>query len=415
MRRRVAFALVVLVAALVVTTRDGEQRVQASGDVPPLGVIADRVEELRGLEFRSLPKVRRVTAREFQREVQRKVDRFSAAERRRARSEQDLLKLLGFESQRATPADLGDTTGILGVYDPPTRTLTIVTDAPGGLAQRELTYAHELTHALEDQHFSLPRFLRGSDDAAIARRALVEGSARHTEVAYAYRHFNTATSGRELARRVPASTYRGGINYFVNSDRFAYLDGARYVARLLREGGQRARDGAFRQPPATTEAVLHPPKTPAPEPARLRVGRVAPGFRRVETGAMGEFDTSQLLLLGAKLGPTAARDAAHGAAGWAGGRYQLWRAGPRGIRGCSRPCVERDLLAVRWRFDDRAQAAQFAVALRPYLENFQRLRPVGRSAWRGKVVGAAVRSRGNQVTFALAPAVGLARAVALRA
>jgi hypothetical protein len=414
-RRLLVGAVVIAVAAVVLLARGSTQPVQASDEVPPLAVIAKRVERLRGLEFRSLPKVKRVTAREFHHTIQREVDRFSAAERRRARSEQDLLKLLGFESRRATPADLGDTSGILGLYDPPSHTLTIVTDAQGSRWQRELTYAHELTHALEDQHFGLPRFLRGGDDAAVARRALVEGSARETEVAYAYRYLGRATSGRELAQRLPASTYHGSINYFLNSDRFAYLDGARYVARLLREGGQRTRDRAFRHPPATTEAVLHPPRTPAPEPARLRVARVAAGFHRVEKGTMGEFDTSQMLLFGARVGPTASRDAAHGAAGWAGGRYELWRAGSRGIAGCSRPCVERDLLAIRWRFDDRGEAAQFARALRPYLEDFQKLRPAGRAAWRGKVVGAALRTRGTQVTFALAPGIGLARHVATRA
>ena len=38
--------------------------------------------------------------------------------------------------------------------------------------------AHELTHALQDQHFGLEKFLKripGNDDASLARNSLIEG------------------------------------------------------------------------------------------------------------------------------------------------------------------------------------------------------------------------------------------------
>ena len=271
MTRRIALLAAVLIAGLIVVLGRGEERVEARDKVPPLATIAAPRRGAAGAEVQGAaqgPQGHREGSCSASRTASWTASAPSSAGAR-AR-EQDLLKLLGFESRRARPSDLGNTTGILGVYDPPSKTLTIVTDAQGSRAQKELTYAHELTHALEDQHFGgLPSINGGGDDASIARRALVEGSARFTEVAYAREHLGANVTRKDLASRVPASTVRGQINYFLNADRFAYLDGSRYVAQLVREGGQDARDAAFRQPPKATADILHP----------------TPGLRRPRAGA----------------------------------------------------------------------------------------------------------------------------------
>lgn len=127
MRAALAAAFLAAFAAVLVLRDDDP--VQAGDGLPSLETIAERVERLRGLEFDELPKVERVTARDLQKQAARELDRLGAAQRREARSEQDLLALLGFASRRSRVDDLASTAGIMGVYDPPSKTLTIVTDA----------------------------------------------------------------------------------------------------------------------------------------------------------------------------------------------------------------------------------------------------------------------------------------------
>ena len=67
---------------------------------------------------------------------------------------------------------------VIGYYDPRSKRMRIVSgngaDSP---ALVDITLAHELTHALEDQVFGLKEPEGGTDDETTARTALVEGTA----------------------------------------------------------------------------------------------------------------------------------------------------------------------------------------------------------------------------------------------
>jgi hypothetical protein len=120
------------------------------------------------------------------------------------------------------------------------------------------------------------------------------------------------------------------------------------------------------RPPASTEQILHPAKYLAdeePRHPRLRVGSLlGDDWRRVRTSTVGEFDTSQLL----EGGGVARGEAETAAAGWGGGRFELWRNGPLPLDGCEAPCRDRDVLLLAWRFDTEKDASEFATALRRY-------------------------------------------------
>ena len=67
---------------------------------------------------------------------------------------------------------------VAGYYDPRDKTLFIADWLPPETQQ--MTMAHELAHALQDQHYELEEILSGKDqngDALLARRAIVEGDA----------------------------------------------------------------------------------------------------------------------------------------------------------------------------------------------------------------------------------------------
>src|SRR5688500_18375680 len=203
----------VVAAALVATIGGGEQRVQAEGDLPSVATIAKRVEAIRGLRFEELPKVERVTRKELQAQADEEAAALSQKELDTIVAETELMKLLGFVDPKAKPGARVDTSGILGRYEPKTKTLTIVTDALGDRTRAELTLAHELAHALEDQAFGLDLEGRKGDDAAAAYRALGEGSAQVVEAAYSRRHLGGDLTSSSIARRDVASTKKAAPDY----------------------------------------------------------------------------------------------------------------------------------------------------------------------------------------------------------
>lgn len=91
-----------------------------------------------------------------------------------------------------TPAtDLGSAvenayaTQAAAYYDPKAKRFFIVMP-PDNLQTRDILCAHELTHALQDQHFDLTRYIHDAPngDARIARKFVVEGDAMLASIAF---------------------------------------------------------------------------------------------------------------------------------------------------------------------------------------------------------------------------------------
>ena len=305
-----------------------------------------------------------------------------------------MLKLVGLLQPSVDLRNVSATIfgqGVAGYYDPRTKRLRIVRGVQTtDRFLEEITLAHELTHALEDQRFGLDlEDTSGSDDAALARLALVEGSATAVMLTYGERHFSAEQTLGGLFASLGQDT--GDLPPFVEAQLlFPYLTGQRFVDRLYATGADSgsvlSTADRFR-PPASTEQVLHPEKYLAVEqPDRVRVdaGRVlGKGWRRLAAGTWGEWATGELL---GNAGPVE---------GWGGDRYELWQQ-PGGA--CPAPCRDRDALVMRWRWDTRRDAREFETVLREWLAD-----QPGPSA---------VAPRGRDVTLALAPDPGLARRLA---
>jgi hypothetical protein len=399
--------MAVLGAALLglwFVTEDGDEEPAAAASTPaPVEVIARRVEELRDLEFERLPRPEPVSPQQARREGLEDLDRQYPEERRRA--DEEMLKLLGLIEP---DIDLRDLTaslfeeGVAGYYDPRTGRLRTVTGAATGTrVLAEMVLAHELTHALEDQRFGLDlEELTGGDDAALARLALIEGTATSMMTAYVTRHFTAEeTLGGLLSSAFADSA---DLPPFMQAQLlFPYVDGSAFVDQLLRRAGGRWElvDTAYRfRPPSSTEQVLHPEAYfDADEPARVRLD-VAPllgdGWERDVAGTWGELQTRELLVRAGGGG------SAEAAEGWGGDRYELWRARPAAGSDCTAPCRAADVLVIRWRWDTPRDEAEFARKLRAWAG----IQPSGS--------GIAVARRGGTVTLAIGPSASLARRVA---
>jgi hypothetical protein len=417
----VAALLGLAVAGGALLVSGEETTVKADRTDAKLRTIAQQVEDLRGLEFRKLPRTRKVTKKQLQQEAVKQQGQMTGKEMLDLEASGELMKLLGFLDHRADLTSAApDTSDIAGTYEFDSKQLTIVRDVSKSRIPPEIVYAHELDHALEDQVFGLDRLTRGGDDAMQAKRALGEGSATFLEAMYAKRHLGADVSSREIATEDPASTEKGSTkkaSYDENSERFVYLDGARFVARLYRKGGWKLVDRALEaDPPTSTEQILHPDVYLDKErtaPIELATERLlGEDHKRLSAGQLGEFDTSQILLKGARADDEITRkEAATAAEGWDGGRYELWQEAGSSEE-CTQPCVEKDVLVLAWSWDSSEEVAEFVALLPGYLERFQKLRPAGTNRWRGEVVDAALAVTAKETTLVLAPTPQLAGKVA---
>lgn len=396
--------LLVALAALAAVTGAGQKpdaRPATTGPpVAPIAVIARRVEALRDLRYRHVPRPQRVTPAQARREGLEELDRTYPVRRRRA--DEEVLKLLGLiepdvDLRAVTASVYGE--GVAGYYDPRSGRLKTVSGAATGTrVLAEIVLAHELTHALEDQrfHVRLGR-LSGSDDEALAYLSLVEGTASALMFRYAARHFTAEeTLGGLLAT---AFQDTGEQPPFLQAQLvFPYVGGREFVEDLLRRGGGSWAlvDAAHRvRPPASTEQVIHPRaylRVDEPAAVRIRARSVlGEGWSRAAAGTFGELQTRELLAAAGGGGSSEA------AAGWGGDRYELWRRGDP--QGCAAPCRRADALVMRWRWDTPRDEAQFAVKLRALADSL------------GGVVVATARSAGA-VTLALAPTAAQAKRLA---
>ncbi len=305
------------------------------------------------------------------------------AHRRLERARTGFLRLAGVlpEEAASDATAQGPAERIGAAYDHRHKRIILVQGAIQTRRELELVLAHELTHALEDQHFPL-RLMDsvGPTQRADARRAVIEGTATFVAALYAGRYLGDEISvTQRLAGQRSIYAAGGPTPYAVKAVTiFDYVDGALFVRRLhLRAKGWALVNRALSQPPVRTQEILHPGKWsrgPPPRAVRLDLGHLlGADWRRVGGGLAGEQDALAVLGAGA---PDAG--AKLGAAGWAGGSFELWR--PRGDQASCEDCEGNvGVVAFRWR--DRLDAWEFARAFFAYMLVGRLGERIGRRAW----------------------------------
>lgn len=216
--------------------------------------------------------------------------------------------------EAATKSLLGD--AVLGFYDFEDDEMVIrgAQLTPG--VRR--TLAHELTHALQDQHFRLdrPELDDRDDEAETAWVGLVEGDARRIERQYAG---TMSKADREKSEEQTSSPDIDDVpRVLLESLAFPYIVGPPFVSRVVQEGGQARLDEAFKAPPTTSEHVMHPDAFLRGEQPKAVDEPVADG-EVFDRGVIGEFGL--VLIMEDDLNE---RDLLRAAAGWGGDRYVAW-------------------------------------------------------------------------------------------
>jgi hypothetical protein len=226
---------------------------------------------------------------------------------------------------------------IAGFYDDKTDEMFIV-QGSGFNGPEKLTYAHEFVHALQDTYYGTETGLGCDDDAAeadsercAAYQAMLEGDASLVEILW----FVDNGTSKELGEiQEFINSYEGPVldsaPAFMSEDfLFNYTYGQPFVEYLHNQGGWPSVEAAFKNPPVSTEQILHPEKYPSDQPVQIELPDLAPilgeGWREIDRGEMGEWSTYLILAFGldpqAQINPTEAQDAS---AGWGGDAYVVY-------------------------------------------------------------------------------------------
>lgn len=224
--------------------------------------------------------------------------------------------------------------------------------------------AHELTHALTDQHYDLKKLQearRNIDDASMAIDALIEGDAMIAMMAAMSGDFARSASMFEaggdywrlafelladLAPELSGSVLRQAPPFFAKTLMFPYSEGMVFLLDVGARRGYAAVDEVYANPPLSTEQVLHPEKYlrgEAPVMLSEPEWRVK-GVERLGSNVLGEVQIRYVL------------DDEDAAAGWGGDRYTIFE-GPSGT-------------ALAWLtvWDSIRDANEFSNAWRRYIE-----------------------------------------------
>jgi hypothetical protein len=339
--------------------------------------------------------------------------------RRLARAQLGVQRLAGlFPLPAATEATGGRAAAeqIGGAYDYSTRTILLVNRTLSTRRQLHTVLAHELVHALEDQHFRLRlATLRGPSEAQQARRALIEGTATFVGARYDHR-FQDSSLPTRLAISGQQSVFAaGGETPFAvkASTIFDYVSGPLFVAQLYSRGGRSWRlvNRALRDPPRLSRDILQPPSWPGRGIGPvIRLAGARPAgqrWRPVGGGLAGEEMLLTLLASGAP-----AQYAEQAAAGWRAGRFALWW---RPAPDCPLGCPTGTIGVVTVRLRNHAAVQHLANAYFDYALIGLLGERIGQRTWKVGDAYTAIATTRRSAAIAFAPSTRRVRALALTA
>jgi hypothetical protein len=379
MRSRAPVACITLLALPVLAgarqpAKPGPARITTAQAESLIREVSATVEQLRKLRFKTPVAVEVIDGATAREDFASRVDEADLA---RAKHTRDAWAHLGLvpEASDLVKAELDlAQTDVLGYYRSGSRTFRLLSH----VAEREVrsVMAHELTHALEDQHYDLEALHQRArnEDHAVAIRAVIEGSAMVTTLAMLQRQSGIGKAKEEAARasRERAKGVAGKPSFVQMRLMLPYTLGFSFLLRgkpwewLF--DGVRMQDieQAYADPPHSTREVLHPESywgerrqgardVPLPDLSRT----LGPGWSLALTGSIGELGLtvitgSQLRAEGFHvLLPT--RWTTQGATGNAGDLYQHY--------------VNREqkltVFLTRWESSLDADEFQKSVRLRP--------------------------------------------------
>ncbi len=322
--------------------------------------IAHWVERDRGLTFRHPVEIRFLDDAAYSKVARGDDEKPTVKERKQAADTVAAYRALGLlegdvdllESSR----DLADS-ATLAFYNFNEK-VVFVRGTKQSVALR-VTLAHELTHALQDQHFDLGRITDADSDEAMAFRSLMEGDAVTTEQRYVaqlpdterteYEDSSTAASDKAKAdiADIPDALAAGFMAQYAIGPPFVGLVEARSGSETPDTD---AIDEVIGDPPDSTAFLFHPPDHVAgAKRGKVKAPPRGPARFVADTGVIGAYDL--FIQLAERIDPV---QAMHAVDGWRADAYVARR---EDVGGTRRLCVRANLATATNRDGDELRTA----------------------------------------------------------
>lgn len=313
------------------------------------------VEQARGLRFKEAVDVELLSDEAFRQRIKDEEAEAEAEEdadklAQESEDSEGIFRALGLiegdiDLEAAGEELAGD--AIAGFYDPETNELVVRGDEL--TPSVKITLVHELTHALQDQHFELhrPQLDDAEDESSSGFDGLVEGDAER--IAEIYKG-SLSPSERKQAEREEQEAAEGIgediPDVLLQLVYYPYFLGPIFVDAVVDAGGQTRLDAAFASPPSTTEHLLHPETFLSSDNPKDVDAPKADG-ESIDEGVFGEL---ALILVLQKHVP--GQDLAEAARGWGGDRYVAWK-----VDGGKKYCVRTTMVMDTQRDVEQLRAA----------------------------------------------------------
>lgn len=290
------------------------------------------IEDARDLKFKDEVKVTLLSEKNFKARLLRDSKQDQEENSEESSDSEALFKAFKLIPSTANLDKVGAqaaTEGVLGFYDTRSNDLVIRGEQSSPFIKTVLV--HELTHALQDQHFDIdrPELYDTDDDSSLGLESVVEGDASRIEGKY-FRSVGAEEQRliqTEQEKSVESSSDGGIPEALLALISFPYEVGTVFTEELERAGGNARIDEVLKNPPMTAEQLLHPQRYLRGEGA-ISVAKPAGDGDVFDDGVVGELG---LILLLTEAMPR--RVALEAADGWGGDRYVAWRTG---VGACAR-------------------------------------------------------------------------------
>jgi len=195
-----------------------------------------------------------------------------------------------------------------GLYDPKSQEFFIADWSPPD--EQRMVMAHELTHALEDQHFQIEAWehaARPNEDAEMARDAVLEGSAMAAMMDYLM--LGTGHSINDIPDFDPSvlmgdlattPSLKNAPPFIKDTLMFPYMTGLTFSAAVLRPTGWSGLARIFEKPPVSTQQILHPTlyqsgRVPSNVSLPSLERQLGANWLKLEENVLGEFGWREVL------------------------------------------------------------------------------------------------------------------------
>lgn len=294
--------------------------------------IAENVAELRGLELQEELDFSVMGRDELREMLVEEIDL--------TQSDIDLAWILRLIPDRDADVEQAlidlQTADIYGFYDPETEETYVISEDEEMSALEETILAHEIVHALQDQHFDLGMLDEfGTEyDEALAFTSVVEGDASLVQERYVQEYFDQEKMNEFQQEAMEAQqneatqeAMEAVPDYYVQGFVFPYQAGPNFMMQAYDDDFSNLNE-LLEDPPVATYQIMNPEEYLAGElddPRDVELPdldeRLDDDWELYESGTLGAFDFSYLLHTNGASEPQETLD------GWDGDQFAMYERG----------------------------------------------------------------------------------------